>query len=322
MTGEHASTSGPSVSSPPEHGEQSRISPAIERGNRLVGALLAINLGLLLFALSFSNATAEGPAKRSLSRSIAILTEIDAYLDDNIEQLQQAAQAEDGPLSLPDFPIELELTAEEIGSADRGEIRNLLLSRSAERVYDEGMSAFQTDEQGIGIFSPQGAVRTGMNLFRTTPHNIMAVLTILLAVVAAGLVVRLAVVSRGYGRLVALGASICLAAIPFLILAIALRFALRLAADGTDEFLAREFLELGQELSWAPHPQRDHLQRRRRCRPRVRRSARPLERPSPASLALPRGASAGACALSPVLWADHQNRRDAAPNHLCRDATL
>ncbi len=226
-----------------EHGEQMRISPAGGRSNRPVGALLALNLGLLLFALSFSNATAEGPAKRSLSHSIAILTEIDAYLDDNLEQLQ-AAQAEDGPLSLPDFPIELELTVEEIGSADRGEIRDLLLSRSAERVYDEGMSAFQTDEQGVGFFSPQGVVRTGMNLFRTTPHNIVAVLTILLAVVAAGLAVRLATVNRGYGRLLALGPSICLAAIPFLVLAIAVRFALRLAADSVDEYPAREFLEL------------------------------------------------------------------------------
>ena len=253
MTGGRASTTGPPVSSPSEHGEHSRVSPAVERGNRLVGALLAINLGLLLFALSFSNATAEGPAKRSLSRGIAILIEIDAYLDDNIERLQQqAAQADDGPLSLPDFPIEVELSGEEIGSADRGQIRDLLLTRSAERVYDEGMAAFQTDEQGIGFFSPQGAARTGMNLFRTTPHNVMAVVTILLAVVAAGLALRLVTASPGYSRLLALGASVCLAAIPFLILAIAVRLALRLAADGMDEYLAREFLELGQELSWAP----------------------------------------------------------------------
>jgi len=38
----------------------------------------------------------------------------------------------------------------------------------------------------------------------------------------------------------------------FLILAVAARYVMRVAADGTDDYLSREFLQLGQELTWAP----------------------------------------------------------------------
>ena len=57
--------------------------------------------------------------------------------------------------------------------------------------------------------------------------------------------------SGGYGRLLGVGASVFLAGAPFLVVAVAVRFAFRLAADGLDDYLAREFLELGQELTWA-----------------------------------------------------------------------
>jgi hypothetical protein len=45
---------------------------------------------------------------------------------------------------------------------------------------------------------------------------------------------------------------VSLAALPFLGAAIALRFALRQAADGVDDLLVEEFLTLAQELTWAP----------------------------------------------------------------------
>lgn len=220
----------------------------------LLGALLVLDLGLVLFALSFANATAEGPAKRSLRHSIAILTEIDAVVDDHFEALQQeAARTQQGALSLPDFPIDVELAPGEVRLADREAFRALLLDRAAERIYEKGMSAFQEDQHaGESYFSAPGIVRGGMDLLRATPHNVLSALTIALAAVAAALAVGLALASRGYGRLLALGVSISLAAVPFLMLAMAARFTLRLAADGLDDYLAREFLELAQELSWAP----------------------------------------------------------------------
>ena len=62
------------------------------QGSRLRwGLLLAVNLALLLGVLSFAHVTAEGPAKRSLGLSVAILTEVDAFLDLRLEALRQEA---------------------------------------------------------------------------------------------------------------------------------------------------------------------------------------------------------------------------------------
>ncbi len=263
MTGEAGSIQGPpepKVRSVLAEGATSRT-PLTTHGSRwqsaarwFLGGLLVLDLGILLFVLSLANVTAEGPAKRSLGQSLAILTEVDAFLVDHFETLQQeASQTQEEALSLPDFPIPVSFTPEEVRAADREEFRALLLTRSADRVREEGVSVFQ-EERGseISFFSPQGAVRSGMDFLRATPHRVLTALTVALATVAGVLALGLMLASRGYGRLLGLGLSVFLAAVPFLIVAVAVRFAFRLAADGLDDYLAREFLKLGQELTWAP----------------------------------------------------------------------
>ena len=218
----------------------------------VLGGLLALDIGVLLFVLSLANATAQGPAKRSLGHSLAILTEVDALLDDHFEALRQEASETDEPLTLPDVPIAVSFTPEEVRGASREEFRALLLSRWAEQVYDEGLSVMQEDRSAdVSSLSTQGLVRTGMDFLRPTPHRVLGILTIVFATTAGVLALGLAVATRGYGRLVALGLSVLLAATPFLITAVAVRFIFRLSADGVDEYLAREFLRLGQELTWA-----------------------------------------------------------------------
>lgn len=220
----------------------------------LLGGLLFLDIGVLLFALAFANVTAEGPARRALRHSLAILTEVDAYLDDHFEPLQQeAARTQEETMTLPDFPVRASFLPEEVRRADREEFRTLLLSRSADLVHEEGTSAFQEDRGGeVSFFSLQGAVRSGMDFLRPTPHRVLTALTIALAAAAGVLALGLLLVSRGYGWLLGLGLSVFLASAPFLVLAVAVRFAFRLAADGVDDYLAREFLTLGQELTWAP----------------------------------------------------------------------
>ncbi len=220
----------------------------------LLGALLAVDLALLLFALSFANITSESAAKRSLRHSIAILTEVDAFLNDHFETLQQQAPEMPGQnVTLPDFPVEVTFTSEEIGTADRESFRALLLTRAADLLYEDGASLLQEDRASeVSFFSPQGAVRGGMDFLRPDPHHVLNVLTMALAAAAAVLALGLMAAGRGYGRLVGVGLSALLAAAPFLILAVAVRFIFRLAADGVDDYLTREFLTLGQELTWAP----------------------------------------------------------------------
>jgi len=174
--------------------------------------------------------------------------------DDHYETLrQEAARTPDETLSIAAFPLDVSFTPEEISSTDRDEFRALLLSRSADLVHDDGIAAFHIDrDSDIGFFSPEGILSTGMDFLRPRPHNVLTVLTIVLATAAGLLALGLVLSSRGYGAVMAVGLSVLLAAAPVLLLAVAVRFAFRLAADGVDDYLARELFTLGQELTWAP----------------------------------------------------------------------
>jgi hypothetical protein len=220
----------------------------------LFGALLALDIGLLLIALAFANVTDRGPAERALGRSVAILTEVDTLLDEHYASLHnEAQQTNETTITLPDFPLPITFTPQEIASTDREQFRALLLQRSAVFLHENGAAAFREGRASeIDSLSPQGAVRIGLDLLRPTPHRVFAGLTIAFASIATVLAITLALSTQGWGRLTALGVSLFVAAVPFLIFAVALRFALRLAADGTDDYVAREFLQLGQELTWAP----------------------------------------------------------------------
>jgi hypothetical protein len=218
----------------------------------LLGALLFLDVGVLLVVLSLSNVTSEGPAKRSLGHSLAILTEVDTLLDARYDTLRQEAAQTNGDITLNDVPISVSFTSEEILNTDREQFRALLLQRWADQVYDQGVGILHEDRASeVRAFSTQGLVRTGMDFLRPTPHKVLGILTIVFAVLAAAFAAGLVLTTRGYGRLGALGLSVFLASIPFLIAAVAVRFIFRLGADGVDEYFVHEFLRLGQEITWA-----------------------------------------------------------------------
>lgn len=218
------------------------------------GVLLVLDMVALLFVLSIANITASGPAQRGLAHSIAVLTEVDAYLDDHYETIrQEASETSEDPVALPDFPVQVSITHQELLAGDRDSFRTLLLERAAAAVHDQGVSVMREGRDSEAtFFSTQGAIRTGMDFLRPTPHRVLTYVTVGFAVVAGLLAAGLFLSARGYGRVFGPALAVLLAATPFLIFAVAVRFALRVAADGVDDYLSREFLELGQELTWAP----------------------------------------------------------------------
>jgi len=233
--------------------EQDRLESDSARNARRLGVLLAVAIGLMLCSLALSNVTEEGPATRSIARSLAILTEVDAFLDAEYAGLRERASATTDDVALTDFPVAVVFTPEEVLATDQAGFRELLLSRSAQRVYDDGASVLREgrDDQA-GFFSTENVLRRGLEVLRPTPHRIFFGLTAALAIGALILALALGLATRGYGRLLAIGLSAFLVAAPFLALAIGVRFALRVAADGADDYVSREFLQLGQELAWAP----------------------------------------------------------------------
>jgi len=226
---------------------------ASDRTKLLLGGLLAIAVGLLMSTLAMAHITQEEAAKRSLAEGIAILTEVDALLDAEYEDLRERAGATSDQVALTEFPIRVLFTPEEVLATNQASFRELLLQRSADRLYDDGASTLREGRASeANIFSIEGMLRLGMDILRPTPHRVFLGLTFALAAVAACLAFALALATRGFGRIVAISLAVFLAAAPFLAASVALRFAIRVAADGTDDYLAHEFFTLGQELAWAP----------------------------------------------------------------------
>jgi len=240
------------LSRPPAAGSWQPGEPR-RRAKWLLGGLLILDLVLLLVVLALANVTAEGPAKRTLAQSVAILTEVDALLDANYDSLREEAAALNGTLTLAGFPIDVPFTPEEVLGSERDGFRALLLARAADRIHEDGVATFRADrDAGIRFISTQGALRAAMDFLRPAPHGIAMALVYVFAIAAAALALGLVLATRGYGRLLAVGLSVLFAATPVLITAVAVRFALRLAADGVDDYLAQQFFELAQELAWAP----------------------------------------------------------------------
>lgn len=219
----------------------------------ILGALLALTVMLLQIVLAFASVTATGASERTLAHSIAVLTEVDAFLDEHYPSIEaEAAETNEASITVRDFPVTVSFTATEVQELDREQFRSLLLSRAAGIIHDQGMSAFRDNTPDeVDSLSTQGAVRTGLDLFRPTPHQVFVWLTVAFSIAAALLAAALALSTHRWMRVAAISASVLVAALPFLVFAIAVRFALRVAADGSDDYVAREFLHLTQELGWA-----------------------------------------------------------------------
>jgi hypothetical protein len=223
--------------------------PQVATALALATALLA-----LLVALNFLQLTAPGPAHRALRQAVASLTEIDSLLAVHGSALRQQAEASPvEPLSLPDYPLDVPLSAEEARGPGT-EVRDVLLDRSAEQVYHEGPSAFREEGQSgtSSRLSAQGAVRTGLGFLTAGNHDALRWTTLVLAVVCGLLSGALALVTRGYGRLITLGGAVGAASLLFLLLAVAVRLILGLAGWGTDDYISVQLLDLAKEAAWLP----------------------------------------------------------------------
>jgi hypothetical protein len=208
----------------------------------------------LLVALNLLQLTAPGPAHRALRRAVASLTEIDSLLAVHGAALrQQADVSPDEPLALPDYPLDVSLSPEE-AQRPAAEVRDLLLDRSAEQVYQEGSAAFREEGQSGGAprLSVQRAVRTGLGFLTVGHHDALRWATLVLALVCGVLSGALVLVTRGYGRLGALGGAVAAASLLFLLLATAVRLVLGLAGWGTDDYITVQLLDLAKEAAWLP----------------------------------------------------------------------
>lgn len=221
----------------------------------LFGTLLALSLIGFFLAVNGVQLTSSGTGQRILSRATADLTEIDALLPTIQADLREAAQAsEEDTVTVPHFPLAVELPREEAATISTAELRSRLLSEAAEAIYKEGMSVWALAdpeaEQDIDILSPEGGVHRGLGFLSDDNHQALRIAAIVLALISLALAGLVFISTQGMGRLVALGAALLGAAVPSLVGAVAVRFAFRTASEDQDDYLLMRLLDLGNDVAW------------------------------------------------------------------------
>ncbi len=223
----------------------------------LFTTLFAVSLIGLFFVVNALQLTAPDTAQRVLARAVADLTEVDALLPTIEAELEEEVQTSEEPtVTVPLFPIPVELPRDEATTISTAELRSRLLDEAAEAVYEDGMSVFALGdpeaEQHIDIFSPEGGIQRGLDLLSDDNHNAMriaAIVFVLTSVVLGGLVL---LSTQGFGRVVAVGAALLGAAVPSLVAAVGIRYIFRSAREDQGDYLLIRLLDLGNDATWLP----------------------------------------------------------------------
>ncbi len=221
-----------------------------------LGFLLTSALGFLLLSIDATQLTAESTAHEALRRTVASLTEIDALIANKTDLVSTSSESSGSAATvLIGFPIDIPLSQQEAQSLSTTELRNVILDRSADRLYAEGFSAFHEGTSGatdVQMLSPPGAVRYTAGLLTQDNHNAARNIMFGLAGLAALLTLGVVLLSRGYGRFTSVGIALLAAAVPLLLLSLAVRFILRLASEQESDYLTAQLYALGRDVAWLP----------------------------------------------------------------------
>ena len=220
----------------------------------LVAAFLALTLAAFFFFLTAFQVSSDGTAHRILRRGVAITTDIDAILPQVTTDLHAAAQTSDqDSVRVPNFPVPVEIPKEEAAHIEGEELRQRLLDKSADRIYDDGMSTWaQSDtasSQNIARFSTAGGLQRAFGLVTEKWNTVYLIAAALFGFLSLVLAALLCLNLKSYLRLLALGAATATAAVISLAGAVAVRFALRTAETGADPF-EKDLLDLGVDTVW------------------------------------------------------------------------
>lgn len=223
----------------------------------LSGILLALCLMALFLVINAYQLTEADTAQRILARAVATITEIDALLPAIRADLTDAVQSGDSPtVTVPLFPVPVEMTREEATAISTPELRSRLLDTAAERAYREGMSVFALGDpqakQDIDPLSPEGGVKRGLGFLSDNTHSALRIAIWVLgslSVLLGGLVL---LSTKGLGRITAVGACLLGAAVPSLVVAVGIRWGFRSTAEDQDDYLLAQLLTLGNDAAWLP----------------------------------------------------------------------
>ncbi len=236
-----------------------------------LGVAATIVIGLWAIALSVSQATSREVARPVSERGVAVLTGIDGLLDLHLDEVRATAEGLDDTalVALPGYPaLGATWLAVEARTASRDRLRGLLLSRTADLVYVDGVAILAegggtfeggtfeggTFEGGTfegGTFSTSAGVRRVLNTLSQSNHDRASTFVWPLGLLALALSIALAIAGTGFARYSIFGTTLVLGALPAIVIGAGLRAVVGLAgSDGTA--VAEEFSELAATVAWMP----------------------------------------------------------------------
>jgi hypothetical protein len=223
----------------------------------LSGILLALCLMALFLVVNAYQLTDAGTAQRILARAVATITEIDALLPAIRADLAEATQSGDSPtVTVPLFPVPVELTRDEAAAMSTAELRSRLLDTAAERAYREGMSVFALGDpqakQDIDPISPEGGVKRGLGFLSDNNHSALRIAIWVLGGFSVVMGALMLLSTKGMGRITALGACLLGAALPSLVAAVGIRWGFRSASEDQNDYLLARLLSLGNDTARLP----------------------------------------------------------------------
>ena len=218
--------------------------------------ILGLFLAAFFLTLTAFQLTSDDTGQDILRRSVAISTDIDAVLPGIETDLDAAAAEGDSPtVTVPSFPISVELSREDAATLRGAALRERILDDAAQRLYDDGGSAWAGGDvdarRDIERVSTAGAIDYGLGFIRGSTNTLLLIVAILLAIIVVGMAGILLVILPWDMRLLIAGGVTVFAALPSLAGAVALRFVFR-TADAEGDLFVEGMLDLGVDAMWVP----------------------------------------------------------------------
>lgn len=186
----------------------------------LVSALLAVGVFLLVLSLSVRQSTDPAPAQRLIESGIAVTTDVDTVIAENLEAVRELARTSNAQVfAIPGYPLEVFLTRDELLNRTPTQIRDLVLSRSSAVVYTQGLGAFdRTGNQSLSRFSWQGLIELGVSQLSASTNERAGTASFAFALLVAAAACAVLAVNTGWNRVRVLGVATLLGALPGVLL--------------------------------------------------------------------------------------------------------
>jgi hypothetical protein len=219
--------------------------------------LLVLALLVLLASYTIAQVTSRSAAERIIGRAIPGITDFDHAFAAHYDELQTAAASPSGArgVTLSSYPVKAQLSPSEVINKSPIEVRQVLLKRTADTVYDKGINAFSPDGRPVklgsaGFFSAPWAFKQALAVLNPHLHHTM--INVAEAALAATIVLALAVavLGREYNRLVIFGMALSFAAVPGLLVSGLIWLGVQVVFGSSSDPLIGGTSDIARDVAW------------------------------------------------------------------------